>query len=166
MRHLLSNIDTNSKRATCSVCGVGSSIKRSEYSGDWRCYYLARVTKFQKDNPEKTKLKNERWNAKNPWSLRQSKWKSTGILSRVTGGPLKWAEFEAALIAQGSVCAICGSDNSRSKKGWCADHDHSSMLFRGVLCFTCNIGLGCYEKTGVTTFQSYLERFNGISQAT
>jgi hypothetical protein len=57
---------------------------------------------------------------------------------------------EAMLAAQGGKCLICGGTESRGK-GWAVDHDHSccpgtktcGKCIRGILCSTCNNGLGC-----------------------
>lgn len=42
------------------------------------------------------------------------------------------------LATQGGVCALCGGDSAR----WCMDHDHDNGMVRGVLCYSCNVGLG------------------------
>ena len=51
------------------------------------------------------------------------------------------AGFDALLAAQDSRCAICGTDEPNGH-GWHVDHDHESGAFRGILCPTCNVGLG------------------------
>ena len=42
---------------------------------------------------------------------------------------------------QGGKCAICGGVNDRGHS-LCADHDHKTGLIRGLLCRTCNLGIG------------------------
>lgn len=53
--------------------------------------------------------------------------------------------FESVLAYQGGVCAICGTPEP-SGRGWHLDHDHDTNQFRGVLCSSCNTGLGHMEK--------------------
>lgn len=45
-----------------------------------------------------------------------------------------------ALQADG--CAICGSHKRLRGKDLHVDHDHSTGRFRGMLCHSCNVGLG------------------------
>jgi homoserine dehydrogenase len=40
-----------------------------------------------------------------------------------------------------------------------ADHDHNTGKFRGLLCKTCNFGLGVYEKNK-EQFEKYLKEHN------
>lgn len=51
------------------------------------------------------------------------------------------ADFNAILADQGGVCAICrGATNGHGK--FHVDHDHKTGRLRGLLCATCNMGLG------------------------
>ena len=53
------------------------------------------------------------------------------------------AEYDAILIKQGGGCAICGSIASRRYLH--VDHCHKTGRVRGLLCNTCNIGLGHFK---------------------
>lgn len=77
------------------------------------------------------------------------------------------ADFDRMLEAQGNACAICLSPES-GHVGWSVDHDHSccspqkscGKCVRGLLCFSCNIGLGHF-RDDVAVIESaiaYLER--------
>jgi hypothetical protein len=50
--------------------------------------------------------------------------------------------YKATLEEQGGVCAICGTDTPGGRGAFHADHDHSNGQTRGVLCHSCNVGLG------------------------
>lgn len=38
-------------------------------------------------------------------------------------------------------CACCNSKNP-GHVGWCFDHDHETLKFRGIICWSCNATLG------------------------
>ncbi len=54
-------------------------------------------------------------------------------------------QFESMIADQDNKCLICeielGTGNSRP----CVDHCHATESVRGVLCFLCNAGLGCFR---------------------
>jgi hypothetical protein len=52
-----------------------------------------------------------------------------------------WLPGDFAAALQGGKCGICGDGGPLV-----ADHDHNTGKPRGVLCNSCNVGLGCYER--------------------
>lgn len=63
---------------------------------------------------------------------------------------LSAAEYHARLEAQGGVCAVCGTDAPKGRGRFVVDHDHAAeaqgrMVVRGLLCSTCNLGLGYFQ---------------------
>lgn len=52
-------------------------------------------------------------------------------------------DYEDMVRAQGNRCAICGSEPDEGDKGVLhVDHCHASGRVRGLLCTSCNNGLG------------------------
>jgi hypothetical protein len=77
---------------------------------------------------------------------RKNRLKSRGV-------DLEW--YEKTLAAQGGVCAICGSPDSRYPTGrFSIDHDHNcckpgrscDKCRRGLLCVLCNTWIERFEK--------------------
>jgi len=67
--------------------------------------------------------------------------------------------FNAMMLAQNSVCAVCLTDQWGAR-GPCVDHDHSTGKVRGILCNRCNIGLGQFKDDAerMRAAIAYLER--------
>lgn len=51
--------------------------------------------------------------------------------------------YEAILDEQGGVCAICKV--APTTKRLAVDHDHQTGEVRGLLCLSCNMGLGYFK---------------------
>jgi Recombination endonuclease VII len=51
-------------------------------------------------------------------------------------------DYETLFARQGGVCAICIRP---SAEPLCVDHCHATGKVRGLLCRTCNTGLGHYK---------------------
>lgn len=52
-------------------------------------------------------------------------------------------EYAKMLERQGGVCAICGSTPKRERLH--IDHDHATGEVRGLLCRSCNLGIGNFR---------------------
>jgi len=46
---------------------------------------------------------------------------------------------------QNGCCIICGTHQSKLKKALAVDHNHDTNKIRGLLCDTCNKGLGMFH---------------------
>ena len=57
---------------------------------------------------------------------------------------LSVGDYEALVATQGGRCAICGSSDPGRNEVLHVDHDHDTGAVRGLLCFSCNIGLGSF----------------------
>lgn len=51
--------------------------------------------------------------------------------------------YEAMMVAQGHVCAICR--RPPGERAFHVDHDHGTGAVRGILCASCNQGLGVFR---------------------
>lgn len=78
------------------------------------------------------------------WTKR---YKRTTNLKRLYG--LSIEGFEAMREAQSNLCLICSCEMEHTAKAGMnnihIDHDHVSGEVRGLLCGTCNNGLGCFK---------------------
>lgn len=90
-------------------------------------------------NGDKQRAAAKAWQAAHPEAkYRQSR--KQGLLK------LGWTPeiYDVVLAAQNGACAICKQPCKTGKK-LAADHAHSSMKRRGLLCQTCNIGIGQFK---------------------
>lgn len=65
--------------------------------------------------------------------------------------------FDQMLQEQQHTCAICGTVMGQEA---CVDHDHTTGRVRGLLCKTCNAGLGLFHDNWqiISSALNYLER--------
>lgn len=74
-------------------------------------------------------------------------------------------EYEALLVAQNGVCAICGGKETTKDKDGAprrmpVDHCHTTGRIRGLLCTQCNRGLGMFSDSPerLRAAANYLEK--------
>lgn len=56
--------------------------------------------------------------------------------------------YDLQLKQQNGLCAICGSNDPKSKEYFSIDHSHATGKVRALLCNLCNIGLGSFRESG------------------
>lgn len=64
-------------------------------------------------------------------------------------------QYQALYEAQGGLCAVC-----RERPAVDVDHDHANGIVRGLVCRSCNVGMGQFKDDPVLLRKAlaYLER--------
>lgn len=143
---------------TCSKCNLDKDPK--EYYSDpkkvngkrsscKKCDWAAR-------DKEKNRIRSRRWHKNMTPAQRANKaaymieWKRLN-LDRIAGHQrkikygLSQQEYEDMLRVQGGKCAICLTEKPGGQGGFNVDHCHTTGKVRGLLCTTCNFGLGQFK---------------------
>lgn len=70
------------------------------------------------------------------------------------------ADYTAMLEAQSGRCAICGTSKPGTSGVFAVDHDHETGQVRGLLCRSCNVGIGNLKDKAdlLRSAIAYLER--------
>jgi hypothetical protein len=128
---------------TCKSCNREQMAVRRATDAE----FVKRCKEYHKEyinDPENKKKANERI----------KKWREANrehIRARDRNNGLKWKygigseEFNRMFQEQGSVCAICGTEQPDGKRPFMVDHDHTTGKVRGILCNNCNMGLGWFK---------------------
>ena len=109
------------------VCKNGHTMDESNvyiYNGYKRCQACIRVSRGKISKAYKKAANHKLALKRAHWTLEQ---------------------YNAALIEQRNACAICIAPFESFPKGPCADHAHDNGSSRGLLCSTCNSGLGMFK---------------------
>ena|SRR3990167_9669761 len=74
------------------------------------------------------------------------------------------ADYEKMLKDQGEVCAICKRHQRFQRLA--VDHDHKTKKVRGLLCMSCNRGLGRFFDSAyrLRAAADYLDKFKAPAQ--
>ena len=114
------------RTARCRRCGEWKAL--SEFPEDAS---PGRVVQ-RECYPCKAKAQRE-WNAEHPESVRKTILKRKGITPE---------DYDKMLAEQDGRCAICRTDKPRSGRAFAVDHNHRTGKGRGLLCESCNRGIG------------------------
>ena len=55
-------------------------------------------------------------------------------------------DYNRMFVEQKGCCAICGTHQQELKKKLAVDHDHETGKVRGLLCRSCNTGIGLLKE--------------------
>ena len=91
-------------------------------------------------------IKSSEYRKKNKSIISEKQWKSRGIVD------MSYERYLSELTNQQGNCKIC----NKKMKVPHVDHDHITGKYRGLLCVSCNNGLGIYEKNR-NVFDDYLK---------
>lgn len=140
------------RRPACKTCRVAYQKRYVQQTPQNRARRNCRVIRS-------TKKRKER----DPVGYRRSR--SDAKLKVLYGITLK--QYEAILLAQENVCAICKRPETMGIKGklkqMSVDHDHRTGKVRALLCSNCNRGVGCMQDSSelLRRAAAYLEYHNG-----
>jgi hypothetical protein len=104
-------------------------------------------------NPDPAKRRVREWqlNNRERYAANQRRWKESGgkaLSDRRSHLKCKFgltpAEYEEKLAAQGGGCALCGRKPAPGRQ-LDIDHDHKTGAVRGLICNSCNQGLGQFR---------------------
>lgn len=129
----------------CKKCG--NILRYTSMTGCVNCTKENSVRRFENGSVKEWTQKNrEKVNASNRKrynSLSFEEKKKRNRKQQISLYGLTVEQYDAMLLEQKGVCAICGKQEALSSKGVLSiDHDHNSGKVRGLLCDTCNRGLG------------------------
>jgi hypothetical protein len=94
-------------------------------------------TNWKKNNKAKQRASQIKWNMANPDRIKSAGLKyEYGITIEI---------YNNMVAQQNGLCAICGQLPTSGRKILCVDHCHGTKKVRGLLCHTCNVGLGYFE---------------------
>ena len=139
-----------SLEVSCPNCGVvrlarGDLVRKAQREGKdfWclPCRNRTRVHKFRKYTgtvEERRKQATKAWRDGNKDKVLNKRYKERyGITLN---------EYEEMLSKQDGKCAVCLVDGKATKqKKLVVDHNHSTGSIRGLLCHSCNCGLGLFK---------------------
>lgn len=80
--------------------------------------------------------------SKKHYKKNKEKYRRTAALTRLRKFGLDPEGYNRLFEKQNGCCGCCGRHQSQFKRGLAVDHDHTTNLIRGLLCFDCNTGLG------------------------
>lgn len=145
---------TGRRKLACRPCEAARIKAYYDANPEYREQMKARSLAWAKANVDKNRVHRR-----------------VGVLRRTYG--LTKEQFADLLAAQAGRCALCKrEEHGRSTVAaghWMVDHNHETGEVRGLLCNSCNIAVGHYEKlmreAGEAVLLDYLTRASPIVKA-
>lgn len=120
--------------------------------------------KWREANPEKAKQVRDSWNKRDLYKRKEGMWAHQGI-KNLDGTKFREVDYRILHIYQDGKCAICKRKDIEFKRHLAVDHDHLTGHIRGLLCLSCNRGLGLFKDNPAFTDDAslYLRRIENDS---
>lgn len=137
-----------------------NSQKFKEYHIQYKISNKLKIQKYKKEydikNKEKNKLYKKQYNLKNSIIL-----KNIAKKYQLKKYNLTLDEYNVLLKKQKYCCKICKRHNSLFKRALAVDHCHKTNKIRGLLCNTCNQGIGHLQDSIILLSNTikYLKQF-------
>lgn len=136
-----------------SPCKLGHTIK---YKSNNNCVECAKLWQKDGDNhrlvmqryKKKHPTKDKEYYLKNKQKIKDQakRWRETNKIHRQCSRfGISIEYYQKLLQIQDHKCAICHTTNPRGRGNWHIDHCHKTHKVRGLLCTTCNTGLGHFK---------------------
>jgi hypothetical protein len=134
-------------------------------------YYLDYCRQYQRSHPDMVKQSNRKCRQKHLTARRESDkmyYRNHPTQERDKALRQKYnsslEEYNLLYQRQEGRCAICGGP-SGPRKNFDVDHNHQTNKVRGLLCITCNLGLGAFKDRPdlLQSASKYLEAHEAVS---
>jgi hypothetical protein len=147
----------------CKECYKQSmqTNKRKEYAKQWYENNLKNNKKYQENQKAKNKLRYEA-NKEHIKQYRESRKEENKENQLKIKFGINLDNYNNMLEKQNHCCNICGLHKSNFTRQLAVDHCHTTGKIRGLLCVSCNNGLGRF-KDNINYLQSainYLQKHN------
>lgn len=133
--HALTDVDAEAKTARCSVCGPVSNIRPPRHRHGAEC---------------PIKRRSQRKIHKKTGTAYGHSRRPGGVGYRLTR-----AERLSLVEAQRGRCAICSRTEAELGEQLCVDHCHDTGRVRGLLCRSCNLGIGYLKDNSERVWQAF-----------
>ncbi len=160
--------------STCMLTKPYSEFSRYRRNPDgfhWTCKSC--VSEYRKDHYDKDRKKNKEWLARNPGKVAEyyRRYKNRNLeskrrLGRAGGLRRRYGmttdQYEVMLLLQDGSCVICQTP-AIPNKPLHVDHDPDTNVVRGLLCGSCNRGIGMFKHKPdiIRKAADYLDENNG-----
>jgi hypothetical protein len=119
----------------CIICKEEKDIGEFYKSIRYKSGYLRRCKKCSINAVRRSRAKKLEYYQRQDTLSRQK--------SRLASYGLKPNEYDTMVLKQQNLCGICSNPSER--KNLAVDHDHETGEIRGLLCISCNAGLGFFK---------------------